>query len=119
MTIRTIRGANIYNRVTPPGFPIVLGRRAIQGVAPVNTVAPAVTGNPQSGSTLICDGGTWTGLDALAFRWYRNNTPMIGEQNSTLVLVSPYIGDTVLCQVTGSNAHGTTTVYSNEIEVLP
>lgn len=26
MSIRTIRGANLYNRVTPPGFPVVLGR---------------------------------------------------------------------------------------------
>jgi hypothetical protein len=116
---RTIRGANVYNRVTPPGFPVVLGQRKVAGSAPVNTAAPVVTGIPQSSNKLTCDPGTWTGADEIGFQWFRDQMMIPGQNGTELTLNSTYIGSMVGCVVTGSNLAGATYARSNEIEVIP
>jgi len=86
---------------------------------PQNTVAPAITGTPSSSNTLTCSTGTWTGADSFSFQWLRNNSPMIGQNTSTLLVVSPYIGDVMSCAVTALNAVGPTTVISNSVTIIP
>jgi hypothetical protein len=114
-----IRGASSYTRVTPPGFPVVLGRRKVNGSAPVNTAAPVVTGIPQSSNKLTCDPGTWTGQDLISFQWFKDQVMIPGQNGTQLTLNSTYIGSLVGCVVTGSNLYGATHARSNEIEVIP
>ena len=85
---------------------------------PVNTVLPAVTGVPSSSNTLTCDGGTWTGAQSIAFRWLRNNVPMIDQTGSTFTVNSTYIGDVMSCAVTAGNDYGTTTAVSNSVTII-
>ena len=49
------------------------------GSAPVNTVAPAVTGTATFGSTLTTTNGTWLGAPAPTFtyQWYRSPSTSI------------------------------------------
>jgi hypothetical protein len=86
---------------------------------PQNTVAPVVTGQPQSSNTLTCNPGTWTDAESISFRWYRDNVPMIGQQAATLVVIPPYIGSDIFCLVTAGNEVGTTSVPSNTVTIIP
>lgn len=73
--------------------------------APVNTVAPTITGTTQSGSTLTVANGTWTGtVDSYSYQWLRGTTPISGETSSTYVLAGGDIGSTINCTVTANNA---------------
>jgi hypothetical protein len=109
-------------RVFKPGewFVSNFGRGAGKLLPPVSTVPPAVTGVPQSSNKLTCSEGEWDGdIAGIAFQWYRNNVPMIGETGSQLTIVSTYIGDVMKCGVTASNASGSTQAMSNEVTIIP
>lgn len=109
-------------RVFKPGewFISNFGRGAGRIKPPVNTIPPNVTGVPSSSNKLTCDTGTWSGdVISIAFQWYRDNVPMIGETGSQLTIVSPYIGSVVKCRVTASNASGSTSEDSNEVTIIP
>jgi len=80
---------------------------------PVNTVAPAITGNPYIGQVLTCSTGTWTnsptGYD---YQWYRGTTA-VGTNSNTY---TPVIGDVdsiIKCVVSATNAGGVEPVDSN------
>ncbi|TIX73395.1 MAG: hypothetical protein E5V25_05390 [Mesorhizobium sp.] len=81
---------------TPPAAP------------PVNTVLPAITGNPWVGQTLSVSDGTWTGTAPItfAYQWKRNGANIVGATNSTYALVSGDLGATITCTVTATNAAG-------------
>ena len=78
----------------------------VGAVAPVNTVAPAITGTAEVGQTLTCSQGTWTGTAPItyAYQWKRNGSNIGGATNSTYVLVTADAGTTVSCTVTATNA---------------
>ncbi|MEI8080831.1 MAG: InlB B-repeat-containing protein, partial [Actinomycetes bacterium] len=86
------------------------------GVAPVNTVAPVVTGTPTSGQTLSSTDGTWTGspVPTLAYQWQACTTAdclggtvtAIGTNQNTYVLTGAEVGQWVRVQVTAANASG-------------
>jgi hypothetical protein len=87
-------------------------------VAPVNLVAPVITGNTEVGSTLTCSSGTWTGTPTptLSYQWYRGGVTQIsGQTNTTYVTQPADIGQAITCQVTGTNVGGSTVVISNNI----
>ena len=86
---------------------------------PTNTVAPTITGVPQSSNTLTCNPGTWTNTDTITYQWRRNNVPMIGQNSNTLLVVSTYIGDTISCSVTGSNAFTESTATAAGVLIIP
>jgi hypothetical protein len=99
---------------------------ASAGVAPVNTVAPVVSGTPEVGQTLSVTDGTWTGVPAPTFtyQWQYNDgswNNIVGATSATWVVdVSGAVdvGDTIRCQVTGSNASGNSTANSNATAAL-
>jgi len=77
------------------------------GSAPVNTVAPAVTGTATFGQTLSTTNGTWLGSPAPTFtyQWFRSpSTSIGGATSSTYVLVAADIGNTIFCRVTATNS---------------
>jgi hypothetical protein len=77
--------------------------------APVNTVAPAVTGTEANGKTLTSTTGTWTGADSYAYQWYTNTTAstsggvaISGATASTHVLTDSQDDLYVYCVVTAT-----------------
>ena len=107
------------SRYAPSYSGTTLSWSDVTATLPVNTVAPAITGNPTSSNVLTCSSGTWTGADSISFQWLRNNAPMIGQTGSTLLVYSIYIGDVMTCLVTAHNAVGPTTVMSNSVTIIP
>ncbi|MBU0999425.1 hypothetical protein KKG24_03975, partial [Patescibacteria group bacterium] len=84
-------------------------------VSPVNTVAPAVTGTATVGETLSCSTGTWTGrpTPTYTYQWQHTTTNIDGATNSTYVVESAYIGETIRCVVTATNSGGSANANSN------
>ena len=85
------------------------------GSAPVNTVAPAVTGTASFGSTLTTTNGTWTGAPAPTFtyQWQRVTTNISGATSSTYVLVAADVGNTIRCVVRATNSVAPSGVTAN------
>jgi len=92
------------------------GRTDIIGAsatAPVNTVAPNVTGNPSVGDLLTTTNGTWSGTPtSYSYQWKRGATN-IGTNANTYTLVSADAGTNITCVVTATNASGSTPATSN------
>jgi hypothetical protein len=85
------------------------------GSAPVNTVAPAVTGTASFGSTLTTTNGTWLGAPAPTFtyQWQRVTTNISGATSSTYVLVAADVGNTIRCVVKATNSVAPSGVTAN------
>lgn len=85
------------------------------GDAPVNTVAPAVTGTATVGQTLTTTDGTWTGDATISFtyQWQHGTTNISGATAGTYVIEVAYVGETIRCVVTGTNDTGNASANSN------
>ena len=85
------------------------------GAAPVNTVAPVVSGTATVGQTLSTTNGTWTGAPAPTFtyQWQRVTTNISGATSSTYVLVDADGGSTVRCVVKATNTIAPAGVTAN------
>jgi len=98
------------------------GRTDIIGAsatAPVNTVAPNVTGNYYVGDLLTTTDGTWSGSPtSYSYQWKRGATN-IGTNANTYTLVSADAGLNITCVVTATNAIGSTNATSNVNVPLP
>jgi len=98
------------------------GRTDIIGAsatAPVNTVAPDVTGNFYVGDVLTTTDGTWTGSPtSYSYQWKRGATN-IGTNANTYTLVSADAGLNITCVVTATNATGSTPATSNVLGAYP
>lgn len=92
------------------GGPGLVGRRAsgINPLAPVATVAPAVTPTTGGVTTLFtCDDGTWTNAPvSFAHQWRRAGIPIGGETATTYTAVSADQGLDIECAVIATNALG-------------
>lgn len=86
---------------------------------PVNVVIPNVTGSSVIGQTLTCSNGTWTGTNPITYtyQWKNNGVDILGETNSTYVTVFGDYGDSITCEVTGTNVAGSSSATSNSIVV--
>lgn len=76
--------------------------------APVNSVAPAITGTTTVGSLLTCSTGTWSGSPTYAYQWTRSGIDIPGATNSTYTLVTADTARDINCRVTATNAGGST-----------
>jgi hypothetical protein len=71
--------------------------------APVNTAVPAVT---QSGTTLSCTQGEWTGEPtSYAYAWQVNSVG-VGTDAATYDVQPADVGQSATCTVTATNAAG-------------
>jgi hypothetical protein len=85
------------------------------GNAPVNSVAPALSGTAQEGQTLTCSTGTWSGTPTYTYQWKRNGSNIGSATNSTYVLVTADVGQSIKCTVTATNALGSSNADSNTV----
>ena len=85
--------------------------------APVNTVAPVISGTTTLGSVLTSTTGTWTGNPSptFSFGWTRNGLPILGATSSTYTLMAADSNANINCEVDADNAFGTITSISNTI----
>ncbi len=88
-------------------------------MAPLNTLAPAVTGTATNGQTLSCSTGTWAGSVPITYtyQWKRGVTN-VGTNSSTYVLVDADVGSAMSCVVTGTNSVGNSSGTSNSTSAV-
>lgn len=94
--------------------------------APVNTVAPAVTGTAQETFTLTCSTGTWTGdvSSGYAYQWQRDNYGDLsfdnipGATSSTYVQTIADVDCDIQCVVTATGTGGSTAATSNVVGLV-
>jgi hypothetical protein len=83
------------------------------GAAPVNTVAPAISGVLTHGDTLTAYEGVWTGgVDSYTYQWKQDGADISGATGRTYVLA---VGDethNISVAVTAHNTAGNTTATS-------
>jgi hypothetical protein len=90
--------------------------------APVNTVAPAISGTATEGQTLTATTGTWTGnpTPTYAYQWQSDTAGngtfvnISGATASTYLLTSNEVGNDVRVRVTATNSQGVVSANSTE-----
>jgi len=86
------------------------------GSAPVNTVAPVISGTATIGQTLSSTTGTWTsdtGVTGYLYQWYRGATLITGATNNTYVLALADVGFDITCRVAATDTDGTSAYISS------
>jgi hypothetical protein len=76
--------------------------------APVNTVAPSISGTPQVGQTLTASRGTWTGYPSPTFtdQWKRDGVAISGATSLTYDQVTADLNAIMTFTPTASNGVG-------------
>jgi len=86
------------------------------GVAPVNTVAPVVSGTTVVGQVLSCTTGTWAGDPTITYSYqWKRGVSNVGTNSSNYTLVSGDISSNMSCVVTATNGVGSTSQSSNSV----
>ena len=84
--------------------------------APVNTVAPVVSGTSTVGSNLSCTTGTWSNTPtAYTYQWLANSTSITNATSNTYTLTLTEKGANISCNVTATNIAGSATANSNSV----
>ncbi len=87
----------------------------VAGLTPDNTVAPAITGTARVGFVLTSSTGTWIGEAAITYtrRWFADGVVIAGATAATYTPVAGDVGKFINVEVTGTNAHGSSTAVSD------
>jgi len=85
--------------------------------APVNTVAPAISGTAERGETLTATTGTWSGTGTLsyAYQWTRDGVDISGANASTYTLVADDDNADIYCSVIAIDDEGSASADSNTL----
>lgn len=90
--------------------------------APVNTVAPVITGTAEVGQVLSVSTGTWTGgVHSYSYQWQRVNSNVeniAGATLNTYVIDGLATDHEIQCLVTATNNTGSTSQVSNRTAVV-
>ena len=82
---------------------------------PLNTVLPAISGSAV-GTTVTCTTGTWTqNPTGYTYRWLLNGQPIAGQTAATYTIGLFDSGQRLTCQVTATNAAGSTSAISGSV----
>jgi len=85
---------------------------------PANTSAPALTGTPAVGQQLSCSTGTWNNSPTgYAYAWSRGGAAINGQSTSSYTVQAADQGLAVRCEVTATNAAGSTSAASNSLSI--
>jgi hypothetical protein len=102
---------------------------AMVPAAPVNTVAPVVSGTPAVGTLLSCSNGSWTGENALTlsagwplttpfvYQWLRDGSAIPGATTAAYLVQAVDLGHGLVCEVTATNAAGHASAKSNSLAI--
>lgn len=84
-------------------------------IAPVNTVAPAITGTTTVGQTLTVTNGTWTGTATITFarKWLADGVVIAGATATTYLLAAGQLGKVITVEVTATGPGGVAVKLSN------
>lgn len=85
--------------------------------APLNAIAPVVSGTPTTGHTLTCSTGTWLGTLPItySYQWKRDATN-VGTDSAGYTLTSDDEGASITCVVTATNGIGEGDATSNALD---
>jgi len=87
-----------------------------------NTSVPIITTQPQSQSNFPGNSVTFSvsALSTLPMtnQWFKNNSPILGKTNSTLVVTNIQVGDATSYRVVVGNSNGTTNSASATLTLL-
>jgi hypothetical protein len=103
---------SIPNAADVPGLQNYLANVFTQPPAPVNSVPPAISGNPAVGVALTCSQGSWSGSPSFGYAWNRDGAPIAGASSQTYTPVPADAGHSLTCSVTATDSAGSTTVTS-------
>jgi hypothetical protein len=84
--------------------------------APLNVIAPVISGTPASGQTLtVSSVGSWAGypVPTFSYQWQDDGVNIGGATASSFLLTDTQIGGVVTCVVTATNSEGTDSEPSN------
>jgi uncharacterized delta-60 repeat protein len=88
--------------------------------APVNTVAPVISGTVQVGNTLSVDTGTWSGsVNDYSYRWLRDGLPISGASNAGYTVVGADVGTQLSVVVTANTQSTSAAVAVDASSVVP
>jgi len=105
----------------PAGFASAVSNSIIAtATAPVNTVAPVISGTNVVGSTLSSTTGTWTGTPTITYtyQWKRNGSNIASATSSTYTLVQADATFAITCAVTATNLAGSAEATSNALTII-
>jgi len=88
--------------------------------APVNAIAPSISGIAQVGQLLTCNRGAWTGYPSITYtyQWRRGVSNIGGATSDTYTTVEADEGENVDCRVTATNTEGSESANSNALTIL-
>lgn len=115
--------AQFYQGVVPVTAPnttsgIDVSLLEVTSTKPASSGAPALTGTTSIGSVLSCSQGSWNNNPAsVAYKWLRNGSAVAGQTGNTYTVQSADVGTGISCEVTATNAAGSTAVASNTLEI--
>ena len=85
---------------------------------PLLSGAPKVSGPTEKGYTLSCVSGVWNGSPGFSYQWLRDGVPIAGASGEYYMLVAADEGKAVQCQVTASNAGGSSVEVDRVADVI-
>lgn len=87
----------------------------VAGNPPVLTVAPALSGVEQSGETLTCSTGTFTGDATIVYtyQWFKDGIKVSDSEANTYDLTAADVGSVLFCRVMAKNDSGSAYGYSD------
>ena len=110
--------------VSAPGTTSGINGSLLEGMPakPANTGAPAVTVaetvKASLEKTLSCSAGSWSNNPtSLSYRWLRNGGAIAGQTANTYTTQGADAGMGIACEVTASNAAGSTSSTSNTVQI--
>jgi hypothetical protein len=86
---------------------------------PTSAAPPALSGAPQTGATLSCSTGVWSGgvPQTYSYQWLRDGGPIVGAVAPEYVVQSVDQGHALACLVTATNAGGSAGVTSPGVAI--
>ena len=113
---QTSGGGGVYSLESLPGTGI---RLKVGITAPTNNTKPSIGGTLQSGQTLTCNPGGWTGSPTFAYEWLREGTPIGGATAQQYTLTDNDAGHSITCRVTATNGGGSSAPVSSDPVSIP